>query len=102
MVALPAFRRLCTQLTSPKGASTQRPPEPSPMVMGVVRGKPLRRPRTVINALGPIGTPAASRRRAMGLNHGTHLGMCRELVCAAAMEHLTLLTTSLISAVPYR
>src|SRR5438445_13470468 len=71
IVARPAARKLRTQLTSPNGAISQPLPELSTTVTGVLRGTPVFRPRIVISTLGPIGTPAASRRRAMGLNgHG--------------------------------
>jgi hypothetical protein len=40
----------------------------------VLRGWPLLRPRTVMSTSGPIGTPTARRRRAMGLKNGTHHG----------------------------
>jgi hypothetical protein len=41
---------------------------------GVVRGRPLFRPRMLMSTSGPIGTPAARRRRAMTLKNGTHAG----------------------------
>src|SRR5439155_17368014 len=76
-VARPAARRLRTQWTSPKGLMSPRLPPNSQSVTGVVRGRPLRRPRTVRRTSGPIGTPAARSRRATTLKYGTHRGTRR-------------------------
>ena len=65
--ARPAARRFWTQWTSPHGDQTQRRPSRSMIARGVERGSPLVRPRMVIRALGPMGTPARRRRRAIGL-----------------------------------
>src|SRR5207244_5332709 len=65
-----------------------RLPEFSQIVTGVVRGRPLLRPRTVISTSGPIGTPAAKRSRAMGLKNGTHDGTPVDLPCAAMIRNL--------------
>ncbi len=46
-VARPAARRLRTHWTSPHGDQIQRLPEASMIAIGVVRGRPLFRPRTV-------------------------------------------------------
>ena len=72
MVARPAARRLRTQWTSPHGDQTQRLPATSMIATGVVRGRPLFRPRMVMSPLKPIGTPAASRDLAIGLKNVTH------------------------------
>ena len=82
MVARPAARRLRTQLTSPKGAIRPRLPEFSAIVTGVVRGRPVLRPRIVRRTSGPIGTPAASRGLAMKLKKGTHEGTRVDLIRA--------------------
>jgi hypothetical protein len=75
MVARPAARRFRTHWTSPQGAQTQRLPETSMIATGVVRGRPLFRPRMVMSPLGPIGTPAANRNLTIGLkNEKTHRG----------------------------
>ncbi len=71
IVAVPAARRLRTQSTSPNGAQIQRLPECSTMASGVVRGRPLVRPRMVTSTLGPMGVPARSSRRAKTLKNGT-------------------------------
>jgi hypothetical protein len=55
-------------------------------VIGVVRGNALRRPQTVISALGPMGTPAANSGRAMWLNNGTHRGMRLDLIRTATRK----------------
>ena len=44
------------------------------MATGVVRGRPLLRPRMVISALRPNGTPAASRNLRIGLKNVTYEG----------------------------
>ena len=41
---------------------------------GVVRGRPLFRPRMVMSPLKPSGTPAANRNLAIGLNTVTYGG----------------------------
>jgi hypothetical protein len=57
------------------GAQTQRLPETSMIATGVVRGRPLFRPRMVMSPLKPIGTPAANRNLTIGLNNEkTHRG----------------------------
>src|SRR5919202_1263045 len=88
MVARPAARRLRTHWTSPQGAQTHRRPAPSMMANGVVRGRPLFRPRMVTRALGPSGTPAATRTFAIGPKNVTHAGAAaalamRSLMCVA-------------------
>ena len=77
MVARPAARRLRTQWTSPHGAQTQRRPATSMIATGVVRGRPLFRPRMVMSPLKPSGTPAASRALAIGLKIVTHAAVRR-------------------------
>ena len=41
---------------------------------GVVRGRPLFRPRMVMSPLKPSGTPAANRNLRIGLKNETHRG----------------------------
>ena len=86
MVARPAARRFRTQWTSPQGDQTQRLSATSMIARGVVRGRPLFRPRMVISPLKPSGTPAASRRLAIGLKSGTSRGTLRGVArCDALM-----------------
>src|SRR5205807_6270919 len=73
MLASPAARRLRAQLTSPKVAMIQRRPSTSTKATGVVRDRPLFRPRTVSRALGPIN-PAPANRRPIGLKSETNDG----------------------------
>src|SRR5262249_14164878 len=74
-VAQPAARRLRTHWTSPQGAQTQRLPETSMIATGVVRGRPLFRPRMVMSPLGPNGRPVARRSLEIGLrSEKTHRG----------------------------
>src|SRR5918992_1234782 len=75
MVARPAARIFLTHWTSPQGAQTHRRPETSMIATGVVRGRPLFRPRMLMSPLKPIGTPVAKRNVAIGLkNDKTHRG----------------------------
>src|SRR6266568_9307202 len=73
-VASRAVRRLRTQLVSPKVPITHRPPWSSTSAIGVVRGIPDFRPRTVMRAFGPRSAPTLSTRRAMGLKSRTNEG----------------------------
>jgi hypothetical protein len=66
-VARPTARRLRTHWTSAQGAQTQRLPPTSMIAKGVVRGRPLFRPRMVTSPFGPIGTPATRRNFRIGL-----------------------------------
>ena len=77
IVAEPAARRLRTHWTSPQGAQTQRLPEAAMIATGVVRGRPLFRPRMVMSPLKPIGTPAANKGLASGLKNETDRGTLR-------------------------
>src|SRR5438067_13589582 len=80
MVAVPAARRLRAQFVSPNGDMKPRRPPYSQMVTGVVLGKPVFRPRTVIRTSGPMGTPNASSGFAIALKKGTHRGTRRRSV----------------------
>ena len=77
MVAMPAARRLRAQSVSPNGDMKPRRPPYSQIVTGVVRGKPVFLPRTVMSTSGPIGTPSLSRGLARRLKKGTQDGICR-------------------------
>src|SRR4051812_5695210 len=72
--ARPAARRLRTHWTSPQGAQIQRLPATWMIASAVVRGTPVLRPRIVIRAFGPNGTPAVSRNFRTGLNNATCRG----------------------------
>ena len=109
IVARPAARRLRTHWTSPHGAQTQRLPETSMIATGVVRGRPLFRPRMVMSPLKPSGTPAAKRNLATGPKRGTYQGrrrigtsaalpirsvMCRSIACAFEVSTEMTLTST--------
>ena len=66
---------------------------------GVVRGRPLFRPRMVISPLKPSGTPAAKRNLTMGLkNEKTHRGGTRMPGTPGVVAALT--TRSLMRVAP--
>ena len=71
----------CTEVARPvglpKGEMKPRRPPYSQIVTGVVRGKPVFLPRTVMSTSGPIGTPSLSRGLARRLKKGTQDGICR-------------------------
>src|SRR6185503_1274911 len=67
MVAVPAARRLCTQLTSPNAENRYSRPSVFRIATGNVLGWPVLRPRTVSRTLGPIGRPRRNARRTNGL-----------------------------------
>ena len=91
--APPAARRLRTQLTSPQGDQTQRLPETWMIAMGVVRGRPLFRPRMVMSPLKPIGIRVPNRDLVIGVKIVTHHG-------APAARSAALLIPSLICVAP--
>jgi hypothetical protein len=47
---------------------------------GVVRSRPLFRPRMVMSALGPSGMPAVKRNLAIGPKNVTHAGVTAALL----------------------
>jgi hypothetical protein len=55
-------------------AQIQRLPETSMIATGVVRGRPLFRPRMVMSPLTPSGTPARNRALRIGLKSETCRG----------------------------
>ena len=67
IVAVPAARRLCTQLTSPNAENRYSRPPVLRIATGNVLGWPVLRPRTVSRTLGPIGRPRRNARRTNGL-----------------------------------
>ena len=85
IVARPAARRFRTHWTSPQGAQTQRLPSTSTIANGVVRGRPLFRPRMVTSPLGPIGMPAPRRNFKIGLKNRTRHG--KRVRCIIATPH---------------
>jgi len=96
IVARPAARRLRTHWTSPQGAQTQRLPPTSIIARGVVRGRPLLRPRMVTSPLGPTGTPTTRRNFRIGLKNRTRRGRCVRWVIATSSIR------SLICVAPFR
>src|SRR5215207_10167747 len=65
---------------------------------GVVRGRPLFRPRMVMSPLDPNGTPAANRNLTIALKNGIHRGIrprCIPIALVAPATN-TLIINSLI------
>jgi hypothetical protein len=96
MVARRAVRRLRTHWTSPHGAHTQRLPETCMTANGVVRGRPLLRPRMVTSRFGPSGTPCTKRNLRIEPKNITWRGATARLA-----ELAGLLIGSLISVRPF-
>jgi len=79
---------LRTQLTSPHGDQTQRLPETWIIAMGVVRGRPLFRPRMVMSPLKPIGMRVPNRDLVIGVKIVTHHGAPAALPAALLIPSL--------------